>query len=53
MPKCGSPYLGLRELLGKIIKKLAAFKISHDFGYIWNFGLIGQNKNLRKRNLIN
>jgi len=48
MPKRGGPYLGFRNLLGKILPDLAAFDGLHDFRYIWNFGLVGQNKNLRK-----
>ncbi len=53
MPKGRRPDLGLRELLGKITPDLATLDVRHDLGYIWNFGLIGQNKNLRKRVLIN
>jgi hydroxyacyl-ACP dehydratase HTD2-like protein with hotdog domain len=46
-------FLGCLHTRAERKKSKSAFKIRHDFGYIWNFGLIGQNKNLRKRDLIN
>ena len=48
MPERGGPYLGFRNLLGNIVPYLAAFDGLHDLGYIWNFRLVGKNKNLRK-----
>ena len=53
MPKGRSPNLGFGKLLGNILPYLAAFDVCHDLGYIWTFGLIGPNKHLRKRVLIN
>ena len=53
MPKGRSPDLRLGKLLGNILPDLATFDVRHDLGYIWNFGLVGQNKNRRIRVLIN
>jgi len=52
MPKRRSPDLRLGKLLGNILPDLAAFDVCHDLGYIWNFGLVGQNKNLLKFSVI-
>jgi hypothetical protein len=48
MPEGRSPYLRFGKLLGNIIKDFATFDVCHDLGYIWDFGLVGQNENLRK-----